>query len=435
MKISVMIIILLFIPLISDAQKEHIDTILPLNKMTKGIELGKRYLKLGNTYLAAGNMPKAIEYIEKGYGIVNKYGNDYWTAAAYEYFGYYYREQGDKDKALEYLKKAKNIYDRIIVQKDGSNAAIDQVIDLLINHRAPDGMGDMNEKQTGGRKDDLDKTTDVNRKKSSRKISKKGTLPLVKLMEGKSPILNEPEDNKTPVDVVAPEKINDNEKVAYSIANYTKFTGLTAENSCHCTGGHYDISDIDYEVLYELNFVRTDPQGYADMLRETRSSYKIGYKLSPSGVHIITKEGISALEEAINVLDNTEPMKPLIISGCLCRSAMDHILDQGPRGSIGHYGSGGSDPTERVNRYADCYLPSGECIAYGPADARSIVMNLIIDDGVPDRGHRKNILTPAFSSAGIGVGPHKTYRHMCVIDFTFKKVISENNLVSLNEGE
>jgi uncharacterized protein YkwD len=36
---------------------------------------------------------------------------------------------------------------------------------------------------------------------------------------------------------------------------------------------------------------------------------------------------------------------------------------------------------------------------------------------VPDRGHRANIFNPLYREAGVGCGPHPTYRVMCVVDF------------------
>jgi uncharacterized protein YkwD len=44
-------------------------------------------------------------------------------------------------------------------------------------------------------------------------------------------------------------------------------------------------------------------------------------------------------------------------------------------------------------------------------------MNLIIDDGVTDRGHRKNIFSRAFGTAGAACGPHPRFGNVCVIDF------------------
>ena len=59
-------------------------------------------------------------------------------------------------------------------------------------------------------------------------------------------------------------------------------------------------------------------------------------------------------------------------------------------------------------------------IGFGDADGRNMVMILLVDDGVPDRGHRKKMLSGQYAQVGIACGEHKVYRHMCVIDFAEK---------------
>lgn len=61
---------------------------------------------------------------------------------------------------------------------------------------------------------------------------------------------------------------------------------------------------------------------------------------------------------------------------------------------MARWANGGSDrsnPGERINRYVACQDGWAENIACGQRSAREIVMALIIDDGVPGRGHRRNI--------------------------------------------
>ena len=59
----------------------------------------------------------------------------------------------------------------------------------------------------------------------------------------------------------------------------------------------------------------------------------------------------------------------------------------------------------------------GENIAFGPDEAREVVMQLIIDDGVASRGHRVNIYKKDFKVVGISTGAHKKYGRMCTMDF------------------
>jgi uncharacterized protein YkwD len=56
-------------------------------------------------------------------------------------------------------------------------------------------------------------------------------------------------------------------------------------------------------------------------------------------------------------------------------------------------------------------------IAYGTRSARSIIMGLIIDDGVSDRGHRTNIFGE-YSQVGIAFGPYSNiYETISVHNF------------------
>jgi uncharacterized protein YkwD len=97
-------------------------------------------------------------------------------------------------------------------------------------------------------------------------------------------------------------------------------------------------------------------------------------------------------------------------------AAADHVRDQGPRGGLGHAGTDRSAPATRVRRYGRWFGVVSENIQYGrAASARDVVADLLIDDGVPDRGHRRNIFDSAIRVAGAACGPHAMYAQMCVI--------------------
>ena len=89
----------------------------------------------------------------------------------------------------------------------------------------------------------------------------------------------------------------------------------------------------------------------------------------------------------------------------------------GPSGRTGHTGTDGSSAQTRMKRYTELKGMSGENIQYGVNDPEKAIEALIIDDGVPSRGHRTNIFNDGFKSVGINTGDHKVYRVQTVLDY------------------
>ena len=109
-------------------------------------------------------------------------------------------------------------------------------------------------------------------------------------------------------------------------------------------------------------------------------------------------------------------MPPLTHADLLALAAGDHVREQGPRGATGHESADGMRPGARVVRRGGGQYVA-ETITYGPPSASEVVRQLIVDDGVKSRGHRRILYTAEYRYAGIGCGPHTRYGTMCVVDF------------------
>ncbi len=176
-------------------------------------------------------------------------------------------------------------------------------------------------------------------------------------------------------------------------------------------------SPLERAVLQEMNAARTDPKAFALHLQRHRELFE-GMRYQPPGANsfIVTQEGTAAVDEAIAFLKRQRPLPPLALEEGLARSAAELARAQAKSGETGH-GRGKLAMKARIDRHVPWTGSIAENIAYGPDDGRDVVLQLIVDDGVPGRGHRANIFSPDFRLAGVACGPHPTYDTVCVIDF------------------
>jgi uncharacterized protein YkwD len=100
----------------------------------------------------------------------------------------------------------------------------------------------------------------------------------------------------------------------------------------------------------------------------------------------------------------------------MSRGARDHALEQGLAGTMSHRGRDGSQPGDRANRYGRWLDTFSENMVGGHASARDMTMALVIDDGVPARGHRKNIFDTRIRFLGVGCSTRQTDT-FCVTTF------------------
>jgi uncharacterized protein YkwD len=175
---------------------------------------------------------------------------------------------------------------------------------------------------------------------------------------------------------------------------------------------------LEAAVLDELNYVRANPQRYADELRDYRALFDGRVvRLPGDPVGEVTREGIYAVDEAIAFLDRQKPLPPLERGELLERAARDFAEEQGETGRNGHRSADGAMPGDRVKRRGGDIFVS-ETISYGYDEHHAVVRQLVIDDGVPGRGHRALIFATGNRFAGVGCGAHPTVRYLCVIDYS-----------------
>lgn len=173
---------------------------------------------------------------------------------------------------------------------------------------------------------------------------------------------------------------------------------------------------LERQVLVALNDMRAEPAAHVGDL-QSYSRHLRGKLATMPGTKVVyrTAEGAAPVYEAVSFLRGVDGRARLVTDGVLAAAAADHVSEQRHSGNTGHYGSDGSSPSIRVARRGGGQMVT-EVIAYGAFDATDVVRQLVIDDGVPGRGHRKAVFGARLRYAGVACGPHPKFRTMCVIE-------------------
>jgi uncharacterized protein YkwD len=149
------------------------------------------------------------------------------------------------------------------------------------------------------------------------------------------------------------------------------------------------------EVIYILNLARMNPQLFCSTVVEIDADEK---ETDNHASLVVTMKAMS-------------PLNLLAPNKSSFESALCHAITSGKKGYVGH------DRQTQSCKKAEHYF--GECCSYGESDALGIVMQLLVDDGVPSLGHRKICFDNIYTSIGVSIQPHKKYGKNAVLDFYY----------------
>ena len=132
--------------------------------------------------------------------------------------------------------------------------------------------------------------------------------------------------------------------------------------------------------------------------------------------------GSPDIAELIDFLQKQKPLGALEWSQAMLPAAKSHALDMGAKGKVSHVGSDGSTHRTRMAKYVKIPINLQLCtetIMYGNKSPQEVVMSLMIDKGVANRGHRTVIFTPGFKKMGAFTATHNSgFKQITVMDYT-----------------
>jgi len=208
------------------------------------------------------------------------------------------------------------------------------------------------------------------------------------------------------------------------------------------------MTKIEREMIYEINLVRSTPKVYIKILdsmlktaKETLEQYGKGYRnysltistsekdgktvtTTDTTWHYVNEENVKAISTLIDDLKKLGHMSILKSDQGIYNAATKHVKDQiAHNWTLMHTGSDGSQPWDRILKFSPTMSFGNENIAGNSAQivtARDIVIQLLIDSGIPGYGHRYNLLNPAWTHIAC---KHDLYNgmHWWVQNFGIKK--------------
>lgn len=149
--------------------------------------------------------------------------------------------------------------------------------------------------------------------------------------------------------------------------------------------GTTSMNSNEMEMVDEINLLRSNPSAYVQYVNAYVAEQKRngGFPISQAIVNELNSE-----------LQQLPPLSRLTPLQCIYEAARRHGQDQKPTGDVNHQGTDGAWPWDRVRRACPDLKDGNENLVAGLSSVRASVITLLIDEGIPNRGHRKTLLKP-----------------------------------------
>jgi uncharacterized protein YkwD len=161
----------------------------------------------------------------------------------------------------------------------------------------------------------------------------------------------------------------------------------------------------EQEFIYWTNHARLYPKSFSDSV------------LIPFIESQPSTKGVYA-DQLIMAFNKINPLPFLSPEKTLSELARSHSMDLSKKqGRISHSSNDGSSFSTRMLR-AGIKTCAAENISLGQQDQLIALLLLYLDIGLPDAGHRANLMNPSFTQMGVGVLQIKGGQYITVQDFS-----------------
>jgi uncharacterized protein YkwD len=234
----------------------------------------------------------------------------------------------------------------------------------------------------------------------------------------------------------------------YLFLLFTVVAGAQSDDSLNTAAHCNYMKPEEREMIYEINRVRSNPRSYLPYIESLLAkekkilknngkgtrSYSIAYitttingketKKTDTTWHYQQEENVKALTTLVNDLKRLKKGSVLEPDSGIYKAAQKHAADNDRhQWKLLHTGSDGSMPWDRITLFSPSMINGNENLAgrYPAVNAREIVIQLLIDAGIPGYGHRYNLLDPQWTHVACVGGGLKEGMYRWVQNFGKRK--------------
>lgn len=135
-----------------------------------------------------------------------------------------------------------------------------------------------------------------------------------------------------------------------------------------------NVAEMDQQIFDLVNRVRQDPLAFVPHLQEMLGRFEGLLMKQPGKTTLRTKEGASAVNEAIEYLKRLQSVRELRWNEELYTAAREHVTDIGPKGLVQHESSDGTSVKERLKRYGKIVTCYGENLSFHCETAMEVIL-------------------------------------------------------------
>jgi len=169
-----------------------------------------------------------------------------------------------------------------------------------------------------------------------------------------------------------------------------------------------ELSEEEKNTLFYVNLLRQNPPLFYQ-------TFVLNYKDS---LQIKDKNYLNSLKTDIQKCGTLNIVE---FDSLLYLIAKEHAVKMGESGMVGHSGKSSDNMKNRMPLISSRYKYFSESCQYGYNKGLYVVLDLLIDDGVADLGHRKSLLRPDFNKIGLYMCLHKIYTINTVLEMAVER--------------